>query len=258
METTADNLLIAVPCFGGNLHYRTANTLLQLDRALGEKGINRTVRFIGNDALIPRCRNRFANIAAFDLDAAGRKFSHVLFQDADIAFDAFHIFTMLEANKPIVCLPYAAKSINWRNVAEAAKRGIPPEALPQFAGIPVFNTDRSFATNQIVAVPHSGTGAMLIQTAVLRTMAEKMPERRYKMCAGEIEASDTKRTEAFDFFKVGIYPGTLNYLPEDYYFEEDAKRLGFETFLIPWAQTLHVGSHEFTMNVQAVAMAGKT
>jgi hypothetical protein len=256
MEKGVDNILIAVPCFGGSLHYRSANTLIQLDRALDEKGINRTIRFIGNDALVCRVRNRFANIAVFDADPAGRKFSHVLFLDADIAFDAFHIFTMLEANKGIVCLPYAAKSINWRNVAEAVKRGATPEQLPQFAGIPVFNVDHPFAANQITAVKHAGTGAMLIQTAVLKVMAEKLPDRHYKMCAGEMEASGTQRTEAVDFFKVGIYPGTSNYLSEDYFFEEDARRLGFETFLIPWAQTLHVGSHEFTMNVQAVASLG--
>lgn len=257
MEKSVDNILIAVPCFGGSLHYRCANTLLQLDRALGEKAINRTIRFIGNDALVCRVRNRFANIAAFDADSAGRKFTHLLFLDADIAFDAFHIFTMLEADKPIVALPYAAKSINWRNVGEAARRGTSPEALPQFAGIPVFNSDRSFATDKITPVKHAGTGAMLIQVAVLRTMAERLSDRRYKMCAGEIEASGTKRTEAVDFFKVGIHPDTREYLSEDYFFEEDARRLGFETFLIPWGQTLHVGTHEFTMNVQAVASLGR-
>jgi hypothetical protein len=256
MEKSVDNILIAVPCFGGSLSYRTANTLLQLDRALGEKGINRTIRFIGNDALVCRVRNRFANIAAFDTDAKARKFSHLLFLDADIAFDAFHIFAMLEANKPIVCLPYSAKSINWQNVGKAVKRGASPEQLSQFAGIPVFNTDRPFAMNETPPIKHAGTGAMLIQTAALRAMADKLPERKYKMCAGEIEASGTNRTEAYDFFKVGIYPGTSNYLSEDYYFEEDARRLGFETFLIPSAQTLHIGSYEFTMNVPAVASLG--
>lgn len=256
MEKSVDNILIAVPCFGGSLHYRCANTLLQLDRALGEKGINRTIRFIGNDALVCRVRNRFANIAAFDTDSAGRKFSHLLFLDSDIGFDAFHIFAMLEANKPIVALPYAAKSINWRNVGEAARRGASPEQLPQYAGAPVFNSDRPFATNEITPIKHAGTGAMLIQVAALGAMADKLPERRYKMCAGEIESRGTKETEAVDFFKVGIYPGTSTYLSEDYYFEEDARRLGFETFLIPFAQTLHVGSHEFTMNLQAVASLG--
>ncbi len=257
MEKSTDNILIAVPCFGGSLQYLCADTLIKVDRVLTEKGIAHTILFIGNDSLVPRVRSRFANIALFDTDAEGRKFTQLLFVDADLGFDARHVFTMLDAGKPIICLPYSKKTINWQSVAAAVKRGVPPEQLPHFAGTACINADRSFSVTETTPIRHTGTGAMLIQVSVLKAMADAHPEWKYKMSPDEISCRTTKETEAFDFFQIGIRRGNSYWLPEDYFFIEEARALGFETFLIPTAQTIHVGYYEYLLNMPAIATFGR-
>jgi hypothetical protein len=39
--------------------------------------------------------------------------------------------------------------------------------------------------------------------------------------------------DAYDFFQVGRDPATGYYLSEDYWFAAEAKKLGFETYLLP-------------------------
>jgi hypothetical protein len=250
------NVLVAVPAFGGMVQYRCTNSLIQLGNFFTEHGIAHRIQFISNDALIPRVRTRFANIAVFDPDKAGRKFTHLLFIDADIQFNAPDILTMLTAEKPIIALPYSKKGINWQAVANAAKRGIPPAGLHQVAGVACIDYDGPFDVSKITQIRHAGTGAMLIQTSALIKMAEAHPEWKYKMCAAEIADRGTKETEAVDFFRIGIYPGTSEYLSEDYFFIEDARKCGFETYLVPWAITNHTGSYEYMMCFPAIAQLG--
>lgn len=250
------NVLVGVPVFGGMLQYRCANSLIQLDKFLAEQGIAHRIQFISNDALIPRVRTRFANIAVFDPDKAGRKFTHLLFIDADISFNAPDVLTMLTADKPIIALPYSKKGINWQAVAKAARHGIPPEGLHQYAGVACIDSDKPFGVDKIIPIRHAGTGVMLIQTSVFVKMAEAHPEWKYKMCAAEIVDRGTKETEAIDFFRIGIYPETSEYLSEDYYFIEDARAMGFETYLVPNALTIHVGSYDYMMCLPAIAQLG--
>jgi hypothetical protein len=253
MEKTVDNVLIGVPCFGGQVQYKSANSLIQLDRLLGEHKINRQIRFVANDSLVCRARNEFGNVALFDTDSVGRKFSHLLFLDADVATDPADILTMLKADKPIIALPYAKKAIHWPSVVKAVQRGVRAEHLQHYSGDAVINSDKPFPIREITPIKHAGMGAMLIQVQVLKALADAHPERRYEMSAFEKSLRSTKETEAVDFFRAGIYPGTKTYLGEDYSFIEDARSAGFETYLIPWAQTVHSGSYEYRVNIPAVA-----
>lgn len=248
------NLLISVPVYGGLLHFKCTSSLLNLARYLTEKEVAHRFQFISNDALIPRIRTRFANIALYDRDRHGRAFTHLLFIDADISFEARNAYEMLKADKPIVALPYSTKGINWYAVAQAARQGAPPETLPQYAASPCLNySAQPLSMTEASPVRHAGTGAMLIQTAVFAKLAQEHPERKYKMCAAEIAERGTNLTEAFDFFPIGVYPETAEYLSEDYYFIEDARKSGFETYILPWAVTDHIGSYEYKANLPAIA-----
>src|SRR5690242_12736210 len=64
------NILIGVPCYGGNLHYLTANMLMSMTRLLTQDGISHETHFLV-DSLVTRSRNRLASSAAFSTDGEG-------------------------------------------------------------------------------------------------------------------------------------------------------------------------------------------
>jgi hypothetical protein len=100
-------------------------SVIELDRLLNKKTIFYNISLICNASLVPRARNRFANTAAFDTDEEQRRYSHLLFIDADSVFDGKDSLKMLEADKPIVALPFTRKEIKWGQVAEAVRLGVP-------------------------------------------------------------------------------------------------------------------------------------
>ncbi len=116
------NVLIGVPCFGGNIQYHTVNMLMSLSSSLSNAKIPHQTHFIAGESLITRARNHLASIATFSNDSAGRPFSHLMFVDADISFHPEFVFKMLKANLPIVALPYSLKSLNWRCFGARQKR----------------------------------------------------------------------------------------------------------------------------------------
>jgi hypothetical protein len=107
------NILIAIPAFGGLIHWRCFGTLLELDRRMNQAGILHSFNVISHESLIPRARNWFANLALFGADANDKPYSHLLFVDADVSFNPNDVASMIQADKPIVCLPYSGKGINW-------------------------------------------------------------------------------------------------------------------------------------------------
>ena len=257
MET---NILIAVPAFGGMIQWRCTETLLQLDRAMNAAGVRHFINCIAHESLIPRARNWFANLSCFATDQDGVPFSHLLFLDADISVNPNDVAAMIQADKPIVVLPYAGKGIDWNAVIEAVKKGASADNLRNFIGSPVigFFENKGFAVNELTSVQAAGTGAMLVKTSVFEKMAEANPSWEYRPGPPEnrfYRSSYVPRykDKAVDFFKIGIDPETRIYLSEDYFFVKEAYKLGFETFLIPWAKTIHSGSFEYVMDLPAIA-----
>ena len=242
------NILIAMPCYAGQIHCMTVNMLMSLTRLLTKEGIKHETHFVC-ESLVPRARNQLASTAAFSTDAEARPFDSILFIDADISFDAAWVLKLLDTNLPVVGLPCSRKVLNLGMVAEAAKRGIDPASLLAFAGSPVLAVNESFnVSDKPVPVVHFGTGVMLIQTSVLKALAELHPERRYRPNV----AYDLKLEFNYDFFRCGTRGDT--YLSEDYFFLEDvANDLKIQPHIIPSARTYHVGSQIFEMDMSALA-----
>jgi hypothetical protein len=241
------NILIAMPCYGGNIHCMTVNMLMSLTRLLTKEGIPHETHFVV-ESLVPRARNQLASVAAFSTDGEGRPFTNLLYVDADLSFDAGWVLKMLDANLPVVCLPCSRKELNLALLAEAAKRNINPSDLLLFAGSPVFAVNDSFKISDTpVPVVHCGTGVMMISVEkVLKPLVAMHPERKYKPNI----AYDKKLEWNFDFFRCGVRGST--YLSEDYQFNEDCLELGIQTHILPLARTTHVGSFPFLMDMNAL------
>jgi hypothetical protein len=160
------NVLIGIPCFGGNINSRCTKTLIRIAKLLTELGIQHHIEFLAGCSLIPQARNMFANLALFHLNPANHKpLSHLLMIDADGSFDASAVVEMIKANKPITLLPFSRKEICWENIARAVKAGVPNERLSDYNGIAMINpVDKRIKVNEPSPVTVAGTGCILIQT----------------------------------------------------------------------------------------------
>jgi hypothetical protein len=62
----------------------------------------------------------------------------------------------------------------------------------------------------------------------------------------------------YDFFQFGVDPVTRHYRSEDFFFVDAGRAVGFETYVMPQARTVHTGSHNFVCNMTALASLGPT
>jgi hypothetical protein len=250
------SVLVAVPTHSGDLKHRTVLSLISTLDKFRSNGVRYELEIIPGCAYVQLVRNVFANRAAFDLNRSGRPYSHLLFIDADGAFSADDVLTLLKADKPIAALPFSAKFIDWNGVAKAVRAGVAPAHLVEYAGSPILSGE-SFPVNSLSTVARIGTGVMLIEVRVLKALAESHPEWRFKNDKfGWGIASNLNREHAYEFFKVGICPETENMVGEDFFFCNEARKLGFETWVLPNARTVHTGSADYVCNMPALASLG--
>jgi hypothetical protein len=255
------NLMIALPCYGSQVYVQHTRSLRGLTDLLRQSGIKFTIAETLTESLIPRARNAFANICCFDGDATGQDFTHLLFLDVDIGFNPTNIIQAIGWDKDIVALPYPCKAINWNYIVEAVKRGVEdPIALSRMGSRPIVNTHgpvESFNCSEPVQFPQLGTGLLLIKRGVFEKFSEN-ESRRYKLMEGEKipRVRTPQRDYAYDFFQIGINPESRYYDSEDYRFCLDARALGYETWLLPWAVSSHTGPYDFWIDIPAQASVG--
>src|ERR1700675_1218101 len=110
------HLVVATPCFGGQVSSIYASSIFQLQRALRAKSnVDLKVHLRDGDALITRAR---ANLVTLFLDDPAA--THLLFVDADIGFTPEQVFRLIESGADVVAGLYPHKPINW----DKARRGI--------------------------------------------------------------------------------------------------------------------------------------
>jgi hypothetical protein len=261
-----ENVLVAVPCFGGLVGWRTADTLIQIDRRFTEAGIQHAIQFIPGGSLIPQIRNYIANVGLFG-GTEGKLFSSIFMIDADISFDGEAAVAMVRANKPVTVLPYAFKTIDWGVVADCSKAGVPPELLAQAGTIPVITKDdKPFRFSEPTPVQAAGTGAILIHREVLQALADAHPDWSYRAHPSDVDQRILAQLRCvpgsegvgFNFFQLRVNPDTNGYESEDYFFIQEARKIGFEVYMIPSARTIHTGTFEYETNLKLQQEIGRS
>src|SRR6202795_4605094 len=103
------HLVVATPCFGGQVSSIYASSIFHLQRVLRSKSnIDLKVHLRDGDALITRAR---ANLVTMFLDDPTA--THLLFVDADIGFTPEQVFRLIESGADVVAGVYPIKRINW-------------------------------------------------------------------------------------------------------------------------------------------------
>ena len=129
------NLVVATPCFGGQISVVYAASLMKLQKLVRSyRDFSIKTLFKDGDALITRAR---ASLVAQFLDDPSA--THLLFIDADIGFEPQQVLRLIECGADMCAAVYPIKRIDWDKVKDtlAAGRPNPAAAALQY----VFEVD---------------------------------------------------------------------------------------------------------------------
>jgi hypothetical protein len=233
------NLVIATPCFGGQISALYAMSVFKLQTMIRSyAGFNLKILFKDGDALITRAR---ASLVAQFLDDPAS--THLLFIDADIGFAAEQVVRLIECGADMCAAVYPIKRIDWDRVRTTigTERANPAAATLKY----VFEVDDPGAVTErggFVKVRYAGTGFLMIKREAIERMCARYPELKFKRdhSADAAIASDNR----FALFECMIAEdGT--YLSEDFAFCKRWVDMGGEIWADLNSKLNHVGPMTF-------------
>lgn len=260
-ELRKKSIFIGVPMYGGQCTGHFCKSVCDLMILCTKYGINVKMYYLFNESLVQRARNYICD------EFMRSEFTHLLFIDSDIAFDAKDVISLLgiATHDPekykILTAPYPKKDIAWEKVRKAAlqqKDGDSPYDLVKYTADYVFNPIQgvdSFSLNDPVEVSEAGTGFMLISREVFEKYNEWHPEKMFIPDHVRSENFDGSR-EVMAYFDCGIDPDTKRYLSEDYYFCYTVRNMGIGIHMCPWMKLQHVGSYVYSGSMEHLASLG--
>lgn len=230
------HLVIATPCFGGQVASIYAASLLKLQTALSILGI--TVRFEmrPDDALITRAR---ATLVTSFLDDP--KATHLLFIDADIGFEPEQVLRLLDFGADVSAAAYPIKRIDWEKTRRTLAANLPnPASAALNYVLEVLDPAAVETRDGFVRVRYAGTGFLMIRRPVLERMCAAHPELRFE--ADHIHAvTKVGSQNRYALFDCLIDPVTKTYLSEDFSFCKRWIDMGGEIWCDLNSRLSHVG-----------------
>jgi len=283
-ELRKNKLFVATPMYGGMNHGLYMKSSLDLQAVMSRYGVDTKFSFLFNESLITRARNYLVD------EFLRSECTHLLFIDSDIHYDPRDVIALMALDKEVIGAPYPKKSINWGNVATAARKhpNMDPKELDTLVGEYVFNVvkgTQQFQVTEPLEVMEIGTGFMMVKRDVFTKFAEAYPHLRYKPDhVGQANFDGSRYIHAY--FDTVIDKGynfedihrlmerasngedvseeakkmielennaSHRYLSEDYMFCQWWRAIGGQVYLCPWMRTQHIGTFAFTGNMPAVA-----
>ena len=257
-ELRKHKVFVATPMYGGMAHGLYIKSSLDLQTTMNKYGIDCKFSFLFNESLITRARNYLVD------EFLRSDYTHLLFIDSDIHYNPQDVIALLALDKDVIGGPYPKKSINWGNVAQAARNhpDLEPKELEQLVGEYVFNVvkgTKQFTVTDPLEVMEIGTGFMLVKREVFEKMEKEYPMIRYKPDhVGQANFDGSRYIHAY-FDTVIDSKGSITdggserYLSEDYMFCQMWRKMNGKIYLCPWMKTQHIGTYAFTGNMPAVA-----
>ena len=243
-------LIIATPCYGGQVTERYAQSIFNLVSTANKYGVSLGYLTLANESLITRGRNEL--VSSFIKSTTG---THLMFIDADISFDPNDVIRMLVADVDIVAGAYPLKTLDW-NAASGVATLYPnagPEETMAAAIQYVINVHKPDASligqqvdvqvvNGLLEVWDAGTGFMLMKRGVIEDMITAYPETRY-FSDKDMTLPDEIR-ERYALFDTMI-DDDGRYLSEDYTFCRRWQYIGGKIHLEVNTVLDHIGTMTF-------------
>jgi hypothetical protein len=157
------HLVVATPCFGGQVSSIYVGSLFRLQQALHAKSnVDLKVQLRDGDALITRAR---ANLVTLFLDDPAA--THLLFVDADIGFTPEQVFRLIESGADVVAGVYPIKRINWEKARRALESKRPDVLGASLDYVfEIDDPDRVTVVRGFTRVRYAGTGFLMIRRHV--------------------------------------------------------------------------------------------
>ena len=249
-ELRERKIFVATPMYGGMCGGQYTKSTADLSKLAMHYGMEIEFFYLFNESLITRARNY-----CVDEFLRNENFTHLMFIDSDIGFNANDVLSLAALASPdseydILCGPYPKKTISWEKIKMAVDKGFAdenPQTLANYVGDYVFNPaegQTEIALNAPVEVLEGGTGFMMIQRKTFEKYAEAYPELMY--------LPDHVRSDHFDgtreimcYFDALIDPKSKRYLSEGYMFCQWAREAGLKVWMCPWMNMSHTGSYVF-------------
>ena len=240
------HLVVATPCFGGQVSSIYASSIFALQRAVhGMSNVDLKVHMRDGDALITRAR---ANLVTLFLDDPTA--THLLFVDADIGFVPEQVFRLIESGADVVAGIYPVKRVNWDKAARALQSDRPnlPAASLDYV-LEINDPDCAVVVNRFTRVRYAGTGFLMIRRHVLEKMCRHpayAPLQFFREHSHDALAGSANR---FALFECMIDPETGTYLSEDFAFCKRWTDIGGEIWADLESRLDHVGPSVFRGDV---------
>jgi hypothetical protein len=248
-------LVVATPCFGGQVSSIYASSIFALQRAVhGMSNLGLKVHLRDGDALITRAR---ANLVAMFLDDPDA--THFLFIDADIGFKPEQVFRLIESGADVVAGVYPIKRINWekaRRALESKRPDVPGASLDYV--LEVDDPDRVTVVRGFTRVRYAGTGFLMIRRHVLERMCAHPNYASLQFFREHSHDALTGSPNRFALFDCMIDAKSGTYLSEDFAFCKRWTDIGGEIWADLESNLDHVGPSVFHGDVASQFAAAPT
>ena len=208
---------ICMPCYGGQLTESTFMSFIKWGNTCRQLGIDWTVETMTNESLISRARN---TLTAKFLNTEGS--THLMFIDADIGWEPWHLLALLNADKDVIGGLYPMKSLPVKWCVN---------------GIPGANENDP---SGLVEVTKTGTGFLLMK----RHVFEKLNQHpAVKPFTNDIGLDPVLNQYMKTYFDTAVREG--RYYSEDWTFCENWRDLGGQIFVDKRVLLKHTGTYVF-------------
>ena len=248
MSTAAPpySVTIGTPCFGGQVSWLYAVSLLKLQNSFTQRGWQLNYLLQAGDALVTRARQ---TIVGHFLE--NPRATHLLFIDADIAFEPAQVVRLLEFDADVTAAVYPVKQIDWDKIPSAVAAGRSPIESAALSYV-VERDHRSELTvrDGFVKSRYAGTGFLMIRRAALERMIQHYPELRYRHEHRSADPLDSSPWRSA-IFNCMIEPESGFYLSEDFSFCRRWTDMGGEIWVDYTSRLEHVGLMVYRGNMAA-------
>ena len=242
------HLVVATPCFGGQVSSIYASSIFQLQRVLRSKSnIDLKVHLRDGDALITRAR---ANLVTMFLDDPAA--THLLFVDADIGFTPEQVFRLIESGADVVAGTYPIKRVNWdkaKRMLEGNRPPVPSAALDYV--LEINDPDNIVLVNGFTRLRYAGTGFLMIRRHVLERMCRHPAYASLQFFREHSADALAGSPNRFALFECMIDPGSGTYLSEDFAFCKRWTDIGGEIWADLESRLDHVGPSMFRGDISS-------
>jgi len=213
---------ICMPCYGGMLTESCFMSYIKWSNVCRQLGIDWTMETMTNESLISRARNTLTAKFLFNKES-----THLMFIDADIGWEPWHLLVMLNAQKDVIGGLYPMKSlpVKW--------------CVNGFEGAEVSED------GNLQEVSKTGTGFLLIKREVFEKLNAHPATKPFMNDIGlPVELNPYMKT----YFDTAVREN--RYYSEDWTFCENWRDLGGKVWVDKRVLLKHTGTYVFDFQTQ--------